>query len=148
MKAREITVTMGREERKLRFDLNAMATFEEVVGGSTFEGIALNSVRELRALVYACAAAAEQARDPHGFREPTLSLYEVGDLLTDEGTLQGIRRDVVRLVKENTPDPDEVQAAQEAAEGAEGEDGPPDPSTTAPADTSREPTPTESSSSD
>lgn len=142
MKAREITVTLGGEKRPLRFDLNAMATFEEVVGGSTFAGIALNSVRELRALVYACLEAAEQARDPRGFSEASLSLYEVGDLLTDEETLQGIRRDVVRLVKENSPDPDEVKAAQE------GEDGPPDPSTTAPDDTSREPTPTDSSSSD
>jgi len=72
----EVTIELGGRERHLRFDLNAMAAFEEAAGKSILSGIETGKLgaRDLRALIWACLL----------HEEETLTLKEIGTWITPD----------------------------------------------------------------
>ncbi len=72
----EVKITLDRE-RTIRFDLNAMASFEEATGknilNGTFSGSGM-SARDIRAMLWACLL----------HEDSTLTLEQVGALITVE----------------------------------------------------------------
>lgn len=133
MKTRIVGVELGGEKRRLRFDLGAVELFEQATGRSALTGIQPRTVTEFTSLIWACLGAEDEAND----REIQHTRREVRVWLEEDGVLEKLTRQVLDLVGENSPDP------EDAVEGA---DGPPDPPT--PAAGSSAPTPSASSTSD
>lgn len=76
-RAREVTVDLDGQVLSLRFDFNAIATIEKMTGRNVLEGLASPSGTDLRAIVYACAAASDEAKG----KEPRLTVTQVGALM-------------------------------------------------------------------
>lgn len=112
MKAREVSVQLDGRAHVLRFDVNAVATYEELTGRTAFNQVEIATFRDLRAILYACLKAYHEARD----QPPVLSLTRVGVLMTDPDVMAEVQRAVTRVVRENSP------KAEEAGEGAGGPD--------------------------
>lgn len=76
-RAREVTVELGAVTLAMRFDFNAIASIEEMTGRNVLEGLASPSGTDLRAIVYACAAASDEAKG----MEPRLTIKQIGALM-------------------------------------------------------------------
>ncbi len=76
-KARPSATIMLDRERTLRFDLNAMAAFEEATGDNLFNGtfqLGNLSARGIRAMLWACLLSDDEA----------LTIQQVGSLITTD----------------------------------------------------------------
>ena len=82
------------KERKLCFDLNAMAEFEEVTGKSIFQTLEQMTAKDLRALLWACLID----------EDPTLTIKDVGRMVTPD-KIEEINKSISEAVKQAMPEP-------------------------------------------
>jgi hypothetical protein len=96
----EILITLDKP-RRLRFDVNAMATFEELTGLNLLKESARNqiekdiSVKQFRAFLYACLV----------HEDKTLTLEQVGRLITTDN-MQEILDKIGEAKKAAAPEPE------------------------------------------
>lgn len=97
----DIPITLDKP-RKLRFDLNAMATFEDITGRNAFSGLNAKQLgaRELRALLFACLF----------HEDETLTLKQVGSWITPEN-MQNVAAKMTMALEAAMPEPEKDAAA-------------------------------------
>jgi len=90
-----VEIEIGGKLRHLLLDLNAMATFEEIVGKSFFDLSETEHMgaRELRAFLYVCLL----------HEDDSLTLEQVGSWITME-SMGGIAKRLTRALKAAMPD--------------------------------------------
>lgn len=135
-RAREVTIQLeGGEEIPLRLDFNAMARIEEQTGEPFFGEDAEErakkqkkakgqkdrsfSAKETRILVWACAAAYDEARG----EEPTRTLQQIGALI-GMGDIAAVSIAIAQLTVANLPEPKPKGEAGEEAGPPGGPTGP------------------------
>lgn len=119
---KEVTITLAGEEVGLRLDFNAMARIEEETGEPFFGGEEPKkakakkagqsfSAKETRILVWACAAAYDEARG----NEPTRTLKKVGALIGVKDIITVSRAiDELTVANLRVEEPLDVGASEEA----------------------------------
>ena len=108
------TLRLAGEERRIRFDFNAIAEMEQlgfdVLGGGVRPGAAVT-----RALIWAGLVSQQMYEEGRNYRGPEFMVHEVGQMLTEADDEEVA--DVLRKVMSNAlPDPEEVE---ETAAGEE-----------------------------
>lgn len=119
-RTKEVTVALpdlDGGEIGLRLDFNAIARAEEATGLNLMSGDKGHEMSgtELRAVVHACAAAYDEARD----REPRFKLSQIGRAMGVEEAVACIRA-VRELMGSNVASPDEVAALDQFRPEEEG----------------------------
>lgn len=82
-----------RQSFRLRWDMHAIATFEELTGANALVGIQVN-VRNLRAVLWAAIDAAAAAKD----EDAPVSFRRFGTLLADEDEIAAAVKEAARLI--------------------------------------------------
>ncbi|HEX7090643.1 MAG TPA: hypothetical protein VF192_10955 [Longimicrobiales bacterium] len=113
-------VMIGGVQRLMRLDGNAAAVLEDL-GFDVMRDLqsVLASVRGFRAFVYATLVAGQMHEEGRSYREPALTLYEVGALLDGGESTHAINAAIQALIAAEAPDPQDLETLARAGAGAE-----------------------------
>lgn len=92
-KARTEKFVIGGKEYRLRWDMHALATLEELTGINTFLGVVVN-VRNVRAVLWAALDAAAA----HNDEDCPIPFRKLGGYFEDEADIEKALRVMTRLV--------------------------------------------------
>ena len=111
---------LGGETRTLRFDYNAIAELEGVLGGgfASIAGMQLGA-RSIRALVWAGLTSQQMYREGSKYRGPAVALHEVGAWLADADG-EAVQSVIIDLISAGLPeDEGKEEGAPDPLPGAE-----------------------------
>ena len=104
---------LGGETRTIRFDYNAIAEMEGVLGGgfATLAGAELGA-RTIRALVYAGLVSQQMFIEQNRYRGPAVTLHQVGGWLQDADGEQ-VQEVIIDLIRAGMPEDQGEEAGAE-----------------------------------
>jgi len=117
---KQVRVTIGGVERLMRFDANAGAILEEL-GFDLFNNVeaALRSFRGIRAMAYAALVAGQMYEEGKRYREPALTLHEVGALLDGGEGTDALVAALNELIAAAAPEQQDIEKLAQLAEDSE-----------------------------
>lgn len=117
---KQVKVTIGGVDRLLRFDANAGAILEEL-GFDLFNKVeaALTSFRGIRAMAYAALVAGQMYEEGKRYREPALTLHEVGALLDGDQGTDALVDALNELIAAEAPEQPDIEKLAQLADASE-----------------------------
>lgn len=117
---KQVRVTIGGVDRLLRFDANAGAILEEL-GFSLFNNVesTLTSFRGIRAMAYAALVAGQMYEEGKRYREPALTLHEVGALLDGGEGTDALVAALNELIAAEAPDRQDIEKLAQISDASE-----------------------------